>query len=63
MDLFLLSHLVQRGRYHVDPELVAEAILRLLRPELTWEARAGSDRPRRRAPAPAAERLERRPPL
>lgn len=38
MDLYLLSHLVQQGRYHVPAERVAEAIISLIRPELLLPA-------------------------
>jgi hypothetical protein len=38
MDLYLLSHLVQQGRYHVPAERVAEAIISLIRPELLFTA-------------------------
>jgi hypothetical protein len=34
VDLYLLSYLVQHGRYRVAPELVAEALMRHLIPDL-----------------------------
>ncbi|HEX2235027.1 MAG TPA: hypothetical protein VHK89_02025 [Actinomycetota bacterium] len=55
MDLFLLSYLVQQGRYHVPAERVAEAMLSLIRPEPFFpsadEPEAGADRAR----APVAD--------
>jgi hypothetical protein len=43
MDLFLLSYLVQQGRYHVPPERVAEALLAWHYPDL--RAAAGTEPP------------------
>jgi hypothetical protein len=50
MDLYLLSHRIREGRYHVPAELVAEAMLRWINPTALEPARPAVAAPIRLRP-------------